>query len=402
MNDLLRCRQEIGYKKDFVLNIDVNTKNENLVYDLTTKRLTKQANYFDSYISEDYRHSMALLSKWERLDQNVEVVVKELQNLANDMFTTMSRLVSLDYKYSQQQKYGRFLYYLSPPTWRLHNREFARSVEIEAKGFDYGDSQDDDTFTVVFDKLRNICFGKPVNPVLYFTRPEDLIEVFDAMESQQLHYLTHVTHLTPYIKNLKVGFQNLKDIITMESTSVLNSIKLFESHLDFYEARCTHLKNKFYNILHGMFYDSVGTIDVLKLKLHLEFCFEKVLLQKPTNMDIVCIAKHIEKFYMDYSYRLDNIHSETVRRAISKYQEKEKQRLLRGKKATKELRLFNRLEKQLLNVYGLADTDVRKKSDNLLNKSKTTKTRPQYNSTDITKPESLTDDEIEYLKLFTD
>ncbi|XP_045516940.1 uncharacterized protein LOC123709572 [Pieris brassicae] len=404
-DDYIRRQHEIAYKKDCILNININKRNEEHIYDLSTRRVLSQVNYFDTYISEDYRNSMSLLTKWEQLEQNVDSKINELYNLANEMFSIKSRIISLDYQYSQQQKYGRFLYYLSPPTWRLNNREFARSVEIEAKGFDYGESHDEDTFAIIFAKLRSICFGQPIKPVLYFTYPQDLVRVFDTMENQQLHYFTHVTHLTPYIQNLKDNLQSLKDIIEQDSVSILNSVKTFETNLQFYEAKCSHLKTKFYRILFGMFYDSVGTLDVLKLRLHLEFCFEKVLLDKPMNMGIVSVAKHLESFFVDYSYRLDNIHSETVRRAMSKYQQMENQKMVKAKRASKELRLFNRLETQLIRAHDFGCPKTSSSQKVIREKrvhNNCLRSKVSSNLGDLKKHESLTADEIEYLALFTD
>ncbi|XP_022129125.2 coiled-coil domain-containing protein 38-like [Pieris rapae] len=403
-NDYIRIQHEIAYKKDCILNIHINKRNEERIYDMSTRRVIRQVNYFDTYISEDYRNSMSLLTKWEQLEQKVDLKINELHNLANEMFSIKSRIISLDYQYSQQQKYGRFLYYLSPPTWRLNNREFARSVEIEAKGFDYGESHDEDTFAIIFEKLRSICFGQPIKPVLYFNYPQDLIEVFDTMENQQLHYLTHVTHLTPYIENLKDNLQCLKDIMEQDSVFILNSVKAFETNLQFYEAKCSHLKTKFYRILFGMFYESVGTLDVLKLQLHLEFCFEKVLLDRPLNMGIVSMAKHLESFFVDYSYRLDNIHSETVRRAVSKYQQMENHKMVQAKKASKELRLFNRLETQILRAHGFGFPKT-SSSQKIIGKKRVInclQSKVSPNLGDLKKHESLTADEIEYLALFTD
>ncbi|XP_038206256.1 uncharacterized protein LOC119828224 [Zerene cesonia] len=401
LNDFMRLRQEIGYKKDCVFNVDVNKIQENEIYDLAVRDVIQQAYHFDSFISEDYHNSMTLLAKWELLEQKVERQESELQSLANEMFSIKSRIIGLDYKYSQQQKFGRFLYYLSPPTWRLHNRDFARSVEIEAKGFDFGDSNDEDTFTIIFEKLRKVCYEKPVKPVLYFKHPEDIIKVFNAMEYQQLHYFTHVTHLKPYIKNLRENIKTLKDINTQDSASVLSSISHFKNLLIFCEDRCTQLKEKFYKILFGIFYDSVGKLDVLKLKLHLEFCFEKIILDKPLNMDIVSIARNLENFYMEYSYHLDCIKSGNLRRAIKKCQEMENQKIVKANRAAKELRLFDRLEKQLLRAHGLYSKSLNNgvNYQKLHHAKKPDKFKVPSNTK---KRQSLTEDELEYLALFTD
>ncbi|XP_045766627.1 uncharacterized protein LOC123868238 [Maniola jurtina] len=411
INKILQLKHNTGIKKDCILNIETNYRNELDIYALSVKRLTDQAKYFDTFISEDYEKSMGFLSKWDKVKYQLDWKIKELQNLGIEKFTLQSRLISLEYKYGIQLKYGRFLYYLSPPTWRLNNREFARSVEIEAKGFDYGNSQEDDTFAIIFEKLRKICYGTPIRPVLYFTQPKDLIDVFDAMENQQLHYYTHVNHLTPHTKILKEGIKKLKEVIFQEYAVVTNVIKIYENLLKFSEDRCAQLELKFHKILFGLFYNSIGVPDVLKLISHLEFCYEKVFLEKPINLDITLVAKSIEIFYMDYTKRLDEIQSNTVRRAVLKCVESERLKSKKAKNAAKELRLFHRLERTLLKAYGIdaknLDIPIKKDADKIKIISDRNKSTKRHNSlrkviTESKERITLTEFEKEYLLLFTD
>ncbi|VVC90916.1 unnamed protein product [Leptidea sinapis] len=400
LSDYFRARFDIGNINDRILNIELNQRRELATHDLSIQRFTNQARSFDKFISEDYHRSMLLLTKCELLENEVDSKILELQNLATQRFSNISRIIGLDYKYSQQQKYGRFLYYLSPPTWRLKNREFARSIEIETKGFDFGDSSEEDTFTIIFEKLRKICYGTPIKPVLYFTKPDQLIEVFNAMENQQLHYFSHVTHLTPFKHILRDELKTLREIMIQDSATVRNYITKIEKVLAVSEEKSSLLQAKFYKILNGMFYDSVGSIDVLKLTLHLEFCFEKVLRDKPTNLDIVTMARALENFYLEYSYRLDAIQNGSVRRAMAKCEQNERQKYIRAKCAANELRLFNRLEKQLYRAYGLNYSNRYKPQFFERKPKMTNNVQPctHEEKSNVT----LTAAEIEYLKLFTD
>lgn len=401
INKVVQAKYDIGIKKDCVLNIYVNHQNEMDIYDMSRKRLSEQVKYFDIFISEDYQKSMASLIKWEKLKCKVDSKINELQNLALEQFTLKSRLIGLEYQYSLQQKYGRFLYYLSPPSWRLNNRDFARSVEIEAKGFDFIDTNGEDTFTVIFERLRNICYGVQIKPALYFSHPNDLMDFFDFMEKQQLHYYTHVNHLTPYSKILKSGIKYLKESILQESKVVTTSIKRFQDLLIFSEERCLHLKGKFYKILYGMFYESVGALDVLKLQLHLEFCYKKILLEQPANIDIMSLAQSIEKFYLDYSNRLDSFQNKTVRSAMIKCVETERLKAKRANVAAKELRLFYRLEKELLRSHGIFTDPVYRPIKTKFMKNDNQGKSFKKNMTE-NKKQTLTEAQMEYLSLFTD
>ncbi|CAH2091275.1 unnamed protein product [Euphydryas editha] len=401
LNKLLHIKQEIGIKKDCSLQIDTNYRNEMRVFEFAVKRLSDQVKSFDTFISESHHKSMTILSKSEKLRNQVELQLQELQSVAIEKFTIMSKLIGLEYKYGLQQKYGRFLYYLSPPSWRLRNRDFARSCEIEAKGFDFINSNEDDNFAVIFERLQHICYGVPIKPALYFTRPRDLMDVFDAMETQQLHYYTHVHHVAPYTKILKDGIITLKDIINQDSASVVSSIKRFEDFLLFSERKCAHLEEKFFKILYGLFYKCVAATDVLKLTVHLQFCYERVLQEKPLNMDLRTIAKSLEFVYMDLSKKLDSIKSDAVRRAVIKCMDIEKLQIRRANKAATELRLFHRLERELLRSFGFCTDNrykpIKHKKDESKNSNKA-----KHIENNVQKKKSLTEAELEYLILFTD
>lgn len=409
LNTVFRMRYEVSTRNDCILRIESNMRKEAETYKATVKKCKDQANNFDKFISEDYLRSMAFLNEWEDLKKKLDAKVTELQNLANDKFTIISRLIGLDYRYSVQQKYGRFLYYLSPPTWRLSHRDFARSIEIEKKGFDLGNTSDEDPFVVIFEKLQHEILRNPISPVLYFERPQDLMHLLESSEQQQLHYLAHVTYSTPYTKVLKQKLNTLKTLIQQSSYSVVKSIKDFEVNLEDCFTRCNYLEDKFHRIINGMFYDSVGALDVLKMNLHLEYCYEKVIGEKPMNLNITAMAKTLESCYMDYSQLLDEIHCGDIKEAIKYQIELEKCKMKTAKLAARELRLFNRLEKELLrtclplsdfnsDLLPPAGTSVKRSLPTRYSKAKRMSSRAVVENTRA----SLTEAEEEFLALFTD
>ncbi|XP_028156390.1 uncharacterized protein LOC114349972 [Ostrinia furnacalis] len=402
--DLVRIKQEIGTRNDAILNIETNCRNELKMYDLSLKRFTEQAKCFDNFISEDYRKSKDFLDEWDKLKVKLNIKISELQNVAAEEFTIISRLMGLDYLYGVQQKYGRFLYYLSPPSWRSKNREFAQSVEIEAKGFDLGCSSEEETFKVIFDKMQRECFSNLVKPVLYFKHPHDLLNIFDGIEKQELHHFTYVTHLAPHKKMLKEGIVCLKDMMKQESALVASFIKRIETLLEFSAERCVQLETKFFTILNGLFYESVGAPDVLKLNVHLEFCYERIYAEKPMNLDIVTMARAIENFYMDYSKRLEAIHSNAVKRAVAQCIQTERRKMNKARHAARELLSFNRLERDLMRAHEPV-THVQSFLPPIKGAKFQRKVKRQYSTAlkihnEDQKP--LDESEIEYLTLFTD
>lgn len=399
----LRLNYEVGCRRDCVINIEANYRKEKEMYEISVKRYMEQVKLFDNFISEDYKKSMACLQKWDELKLQLNAKILELEHLATEKFTIISRLIGLEYMYGLQQKYGRFLYYLSPPSWRSKHREFARSVEIEAKGFDFGTSSEEDTFNVIFEKMVKECVAGLIKPPLFFTEPDDLMHIFDAIEQQQLHHFTYVTHLAPHAKKLKKNIKQLKEYNAADSSTVLHMIKQFKMYLEHAKEQEAQLSSKFFKILNGLFYESVGATDVLKLQVHLEFCYEKVYVDKPTSMSIFATAKALEDYYMSYCFKMDEVHNNKVKLATKHYIETQKKKLKRAKLAARELRLFGRLEKALLCAY---TPNASKEQTPALAVNRFPKRKITRHFYKAIVPKSnqheLTETEIEYLSLFTD
>ncbi|CAH0398679.1 unnamed protein product [Chilo suppressalis] len=404
ITDVLRIKAEIGYRNDTILNIEINCRKELETYNKSVKSCMKQAKYFDAFISEDYSKSMAFLGKWDQLKVKLQLKEAELQYFATEQFTIKSRLMGLDYLYHLQQKYGRFLYYLSPPTWRSKNREFAQSVEIEAKGFDLGHSNEEETFKVVFEQMKKQSTN-PVHPVLYFKQPHDLMDIFDGIEKHLLHHFDYVTHLNPQKKLQKDVIQYLKSSIIQETAFVSNTIKRFKKYLEFENERCEQLQKKFFSIINGLFYNSVGAPDILKLFAHLEFCYERVHSERQINMDIVSMAKSLETLYTDYCDKLDYIHSDAVKCAVTKALNEERQKFKTAYQALRELRLFNRLERKLQRSHEPVSDKFKHLVRPNIKRTLAGKRNKHISNHEILKKKienPLSDSEFEYLTLFTD
>ncbi|XP_053606443.1 coiled-coil domain-containing protein 38-like [Plodia interpunctella] len=408
----MRTMLEVGFRNDQILNFQANFRNEMKIYNQTLKALDKQTKNLESFISEDYRNSIALLKICEGFEQKLNRKLVELQLLADQQVTIVSNLIGLDYMYYLQQSYGRFLYYLSPPSWRASNRKFAHSMEIEIKGFDLGGG-DEEAFNVIFDKMRNECLADLVSPALYFTKPEELLKLFEGIEKQLHNLLQYVTHLAPHLKQAKENFKVLKDAITYDTAYILNSIKSLEAVVNYNEERCKQLEIKFYKIVNGCFYESVGAPEVIELFLDLECCYQKLYLDEPMNLDIITLAKNVEAFYMHYCKSLDELLSDktVIGNAVKQCEELERKKFNQAKHANRELLVFALLKKSLIRAFAPPaprpgyKKDNKSKEPNLkLNKPKTSKKlMKRHSKQDASKMKDiLSTSELEYLQLFTD
>ncbi|XP_013190506.2 coiled-coil domain-containing protein 38-like [Amyelois transitella] len=290
-------------------------------------------------------------------------------------------------------------------------------MEIEVKGFDLGGG-DEETFNVIFDKMKKECFNDLVSPALYFTQPYELLRLFEGIEKQQLSYLEYVTHLAPMLKQAREESKLLKNSIIQDNALVLNTIKSLEAILKFNEVRCAQLETKFFKIINGLFYASVGAPEVINMFLDLEYCYGKLYSEKPINSDLITLAKDLESFYMYYWKCLDAILSDktNIQKAVTQYEEIQRKKFRRAKFAKRELCEFERLKRSLIRAFEPPSSRAgvlhnRTVSENnrpcfKLNKAvKPNKLKKKHSGQDFSKTtpiKTLTASELEYLELFTE
>lgn len=401
LNDLLKLRIEIGFKRDCVLNMDIQSRKEINKYNKGVEHCAEQARYFTAFISEDYKKSTALLQKSNNLHSKVDAVLMDLQNLATKQCTLTSNIIGLYYKYKMQQKYGRFLYYLSPPTWRAENRNFARSIEIETMGFDLGESKDNDIFSVIFENVKSEITEPIVQPALYFQQPKDMLNVFSQIEQHYAHDFNQLMHLTGLTTNLQVGINALRKSVTCDSIVVNNTIGKFQKRLKSLETQCDFLEKRFYEELYGAFYEDVGSPEVLRFILHLNFCYERLTGAKSENRDIMYLASYLEKFYMTYSKKLDAVKSKSIRVAMGECEKADQRKVRRGLLATRELRRATRLESSLARAMAPPPTN-RPRIRYVPSVRRYTRTESTKSKSVVSPRASLTSDQELYLYLFTE
>lgn len=396
----MRMKQEIGYRRDDVLSIKTKDRKEVITHQDCVQIYMDQVKQFDTFISEDYARSIARLKKSETLCFSLlDEKITELQSFASRQFSIQSKLIEIDNFYYQQQKYGRFLYYVSRPNWRAKHKDFACSVEIEAKGFDLGTSSAEDTFNVIFENMKKECANGFVKPALYFSEPDELINIFESTQKQQLHLFSHVVQLKPRTEMLQKMIDNLKRKIQNDSAFIAVIIGDFEKVLVSEEERASQLKAKFMKILYGSFHDSVAAPDALHLQMNLEWCYERIFMEK-SNTTIRSTAKALESMYMEYRYKLEIFGHEETKAALKQSIAEEKYMMNRAHKAAKELRLFNQLEKSLRRAHGIDHIPPMP----VVTRPSTRKvTAPKFKpATRHSSHRQLTEAEIEYLRLFTD
>lgn len=395
----IKIRQEIGYKNDCILNIEVNYKRELMEYNKCLEQITEQAKYFETFIAEDYKNTTLFLKNIEVSNKKVNNKMAELQHLATKQLHLTSTIIDLNYKYHLQQRYGRFLYYLSPPSWRMKNRDFALSFEIEAKGFDLG-FNDHDLFSSLFENIRSEFNSRIIKPVMYFQTHKDLIDIFSQLERQYSRHFNRIMRIRPYAHNLKLGIEALRTDAAHHGKYDGNTIDSLQNILKINEIKCTELESSFYKLLNGVFYETVGSCEVLKLILNLRYCYEKVYEEPSESLDIVTLAKYLESFYFDYCKRLDNINSKNVRQIMNKIMVADRRAISRAISAAQNLHYYQRLEQKLLrNTLPGKLISSSYKSQKIKSSINTTEKKSKTSISIIKTP--LSEDELEYLRLFT-
>lgn len=120
-------------------------------------------------------------------------------------------MYNLEEKWRNIKMYQKFLYTVSPITWReeydYYNFRGGKPIATESNVFGRYKLMEsnvslDDLISMFKEDLRT-----QQDPQLFFTDPHELLNVFRFIELQNLNSLLHIEELAIPIENIKIGMQ---------------------------------------------------------------------------------------------------------------------------------------------------------------------------------------------------
>ncbi|CAG5025432.1 unnamed protein product [Parnassius apollo] len=413
----IRCyamnRQQIGYRRDLILNIDQSVIEESNEHNIIMKNLKYHIQNFQKFLTEDYKKACQKVTKAEKI--YAELNSKQLQFLSYiSTLTILNNVIfKLDAIRNTLKIYRRFLMFIAPISWRqLYDetlKDKIQSIQFESGQFA---TENDLIDTLDIDKIvemANIEFINPLPAHIYFKEPEQIMYLFRTMELQSREYLIHLS-------KTNIPFRLLKQRIKQLKQATKHELDYFQFYIDTVNYEITrenynesHLQEKFFRILNDTFYESVASPDTLKLKICIEYVYEQVFgKSEEGHQSLQDPMKILEVMYEDYNLRLDSLDFKIVNQARNEFFSQDLKTMSNAHKAQRELKAFwemtNAMNKAFLPPAKFSKplfVKILSKKDKKANVQRD-KSKIQRNEVDKPGKYKLTPDEKDGLILFTE
>ncbi|KAG5870135.1 hypothetical protein JTB14_029504 [Gonioctena quinquepunctata] len=407
VRDTLRNKIIEGYREDDIMLIEENLISEQKKIDTIRENYQTYVNTFEEFLYKDHSSAMQLLKESEQAANAAYDKYEEYKKLAKKYGAMRSSLYNSEEKWRNCKMYQKFLYLVSPLSWRASRQKYRRaSIYII-------DTDEDDESENIFGKYRVSVAEKGASlrdiiqifrqesmneeaPQLYFTDPEQLLEVFRFMEVQNLNSLLHSEELAVPLENVGEGMKVAEELFDYEISQLRSNIESLSGGISWEEERARYLEKLGKNLIENEFKSLVMDDSVLNLHVYVEDVYETRIGPNDANLSMLKMMKAIEEKYRHELLSLDKVPSEQVQMLEGSCYVEQMRVMRLAEKAAKQ---YAQLE-QLTNTLNRAFAPPFKRVGGKETKKRSPPIDPPQKSEPA--PRKLTEKEEEYLEYFTD
>nr|XP_023018027.1 cilia- and flagella-associated protein 100-like [Leptinotarsa decemlineata] len=365
-------------------------------------------NTFEEFLYRDHTSAMQLLRNSEKAAEEAYNAYEEYKKLAKRFGALRSSLYNSEEKYRNCKMYQKFLYTVSPLSWRGERQKFRRTSVFMMEPVD-----DDNEEEKIFGKYRLSLAEKGVSlndilqlfreecmddesPQLYFKDPEQLMDVFRFMEMQNLNSLLHAEELAIPLEHVKDGMRVAEKIFESEIEKLRGCIDSLSGGISWEENRAKYLEELAMDLIENQFKRLVMDDTVLNLHVYVEDVYETRIGPNDANLSMLKMMKAIEEKYRHELLSLDKVPSEQVQMLEGSCYEEQIRVMRLAEKAAKQYAELERLTYRLNKAFAPPH-------EKFHGKEAKKRSRPIEPPQELeAPPRSLTEEEEEYLEFFTD
>lgn len=205
--------------------VEENLLLEQKMIDKIKENLQAYINTFEEFLYRDHTSAMELLNRSEKSVKEAYAKYEEYKVLAKEYGALRSSVYKSEEKWRNCKLYEKFLFTISPITWKQFRKRHRRSSVFLIEE----DPDDDNIFgrykkslTEAETSLSNIIrlfrqeMAEETEPELYFSAPEELMDVFRFIEMQNLHSLLHCEELAVPLDRVKEGMKESENMFDEE------------------------------------------------------------------------------------------------------------------------------------------------------------------------------------------
>ena len=341
-------RQQIGYRRDLILQLEKCELEETEQHDRIVDRLRHHIKDFQTFLTEDYKKACIKVAKAEKVYEDLLAKDSEFLTYVSNLTILNNILFKLDAIRSILKTYRSYLMFIAPLSWRQQNDEtlIGRVMSIQ---FEAGEFATDNDLVESLDiekmiEVAKLEFKNPFPACLYFQKPEQMMYIFRTMELQSREYLIQLAKTDGPLRSLRDRMKQLQQGQVQEADYFQYYIDHINKEISRENCNEKHLRKKFFRILNQTFYDSIASPQTLKLKICIEYVYEQIFGKcEEGHHTLLDPLKILEVMYEDFNLRLDALDFKIVVQAQKDFFAQDLKTMKNAYNAQRELRTFREM-----------------------------------------------------------
>lgn len=213
--------------------IEENLLLEQQIIDTIKDNLQSYINTFEEFLYRDHTSAMQLLKESDDATKEAYDKYSEYKILAKKCGSLRSSLYNSEEKWRNCKIYQKFLYTVSPMSWKTKqgrtsvygNDILGITAEEDIFGPSRYEADIQEASPTDILKVFNAEIAMAESPVIFFTDPEQLMDVFRFMEMQNLNSLLHSEELAEALARLKEGMRAAEVLFDKEIKNLEEAIE---------------------------------------------------------------------------------------------------------------------------------------------------------------------------------
>ncbi|CAD5122010.1 DgyrCDS10462 [Dimorphilus gyrociliatus] len=331
--------------------------------------LEEDAQMFDAFLKENDTNSVNAIQKAEAETKKKLEKLSEIKRVTAQMMTIKSEISKHEETLKEYQMYKRFLESLTPPEW-LELRALDRKKRVEAKRKEAAADQQERASTASSrpsskasrqnvgsresrrrgrggktsassrrnlpavqgeDQDTNLSLtdeDSDEEPELYFTDPQQLLDIFADLEEQNLSLIQNSQETEETLEDMKQNLARTQKNMEKETKVLQDQINKLESAIEKEDVKANDLKMKAKMFNYGEF-KSEDQENMLKdLKAKVEEVYRSTIGDNEANIETLQMLTNIENRLEELFELMETLPRDKVEEAEKK---KEKERRLKAR-----------------------------------------------------------------------
>uniref|UniRef100_A0A674J172 Cilia and flagella associated protein 100 n=1 Tax=Terrapene triunguis TaxID=2587831 RepID=A0A674J172_9SAUR len=367
----------VAIKRDEIQKLESLAAEEEAKLEKAEQYLEKDAAMFDEFLKENDKNSAQALKTAEKETKAKIEKIIEIRELTGQMMSIQSEISKFEDTLKEYKKYKNFLYQLSPKEWReeyekkqMKTKAMKMSSEVKEEKISIspitwgtttpgplkGMSPGMGRLNQILWIHTHILYFPSQDPELYFTDPQQLLQIFTELEEQNLSLIQNSQETEETLDELQnaslfswIRDREIKQLKQLAATLKASIIKEEETAADL------ELKARVFSF--GEYKADVQDKMLVSLNKKVTEVYRRCIGENEANLGTLQLLTVIEHQLDDLLECLERVPQTKIEQA-EKAKEKERRMRMRDEKVRQQRQLQ---EERVQRALARAQADIKKK-----------------------------------------